>query len=103
MMNLEKKLSEQGREQRTNSTHIMASTAGYVIALTTAPPLLPIKGIKTINSIACKQTFGGLSGEVTREPHAKGDAIVKGEERKRLRCWLARFLSACFAYHNWSY
>ena len=103
MMNLEKKLSEQGREQTTNSTHIMASTAGFVIALTTAPPLLPNKGIKTINSVACEQAFGGLSGEVTREPHAKGDAIVKGEERKRLRCSLACFLAACFAYHNWSY
>ena len=85
MMNLEKKLSEQGREQTTNSTHIMASTAGCVSALTTAPPLLPIKSIKTINSVACDQAFGRLSGEVTREPHAKGDAIVKGEERKRLR------------------
>ena len=52
MMNLEKKLSEQGREQTTNSTHIMASTAGYVSALTTAPLLLPIKSIKTINSVA---------------------------------------------------
>ena len=75
-------------------------------ALITAPPLLPIKGIKPINSVACEQAFGGLSREVTREPHAKGrepHAIVKGEERKRLRCSLARFLAACFAYHNWSY
>ena len=103
MMNLEKKLSEQGREQTTNSTHMMASTAGCVSALTTAPPLLPIKSIKTINSVACEQEFARLSGEVRREPHAKGDAIVKGEERKRLRCSLARFLAACFAYHNWSY
>ena len=103
MMNLEKKLSEQGREQTTNSTRIKASTAGCMSALITAPPLLPIKGIKPINSVACEQAFGGLSGEVTREPHAKGDAIVKGEERKRLRCSLARFLAACFAYHNWSY
>ena len=103
MMNMEKKLSEQGREQTTNSTHIMASTTGCVSALTTAPPLFPIKSNKTINSVACEQAFGGLSGEFTREPHAKGDAIVKGEERKRLRYSLARFLSACFAYHNWRY
>ena len=57
MMNLEKKLSEQGREQTTNSTHIMASTAGCVSALTTAPLLLPIKSIKTINSVACEKNL----------------------------------------------
>ena len=103
MMNLEKKLSERGGEQTTNSTHIMASTAGCVSALTTAPPLRPIKSIKTINSVACEQAFGGLPGEVTREPHVKGDAIVKGEERKWLRWSLARFLAVGFAYYNWSY
>ena len=75
----------------------MASTVGCVSALTTAPPLFPIKSFKTINSVACEQAFGGLSGEVTREPHAKGDAIVKGEKRKRLRCWLTRFLAACLS------
>ena len=94
----EKNFQSKGASKKTtNSTHMMASTAGCMSALTTAPPLLPIKTITTINSVACEQAFGGLSGEVTREPHAKGDAIVKGEERKRLRCWLARFLAACLS------
>ena len=88
MMNLEKKLSEQGREQATNSTHIMASTAGCVSALTTAPPLLPIN---------------------------LGDGREKSREsrtRKETRLWRVRKesgfaarlrVSSRLAYHNWSY
>ena len=77
-MNPEKHLSEQGREQTTNSTRIMAldlltsravererarndfekvymaSTLGCVSALTTAPPLLSIKSIETVNNVACE-------------------------------------------------
>ena len=83
-------------KQQTQPTSWRRRQDAWVLSPLRYPPL-PIKSIKTINSIACKQTFGGLSGEVTREPHAKGDAIVKGEERKRLRCWLARFLAACLS------
>ena len=60
----------------------------------------------TSGTIACERALLlGESREVTREPHAKGDASVRRGEKRKVLLFLhpsspARSLAARFAYHS---